>query len=200
MRFKFAFWVLLALAIGLAGCGGSPFKFHGTQLQPPLSVPDLALTNQDGQTARLTDYHGKLVLLFFGYTHCQDACPLTLAEFKNIRDGLGADAARVRFVFVTVDPLRDTPEQLKEYLAQFDSSFIGLTGSSAALTVMYRAYGVGVEKILAAEHSPSGMSATLDHTSSVYLLDDQSQVRLIYTDIPWQDMAADIRFLLNKQG
>ena len=197
VKFKFPFWVLLVLAIGLAGCGGSPYKFHGTQLQPPLSAPDLALTNQDGQTTRLSEYHGKWVLLFFGYTHCPDACPLTLAQFKNIRDQLSADAARVRFVFVTVDPVRDTPEQLKEYLAQFDPSFVGLTGNSAALTLMYHAYGVGVEKILAAENAPHGTSATFDHTSSVYLLDDQSQVRFIYTDIPWQDMAADIRFLLN---
>jgi protein SCO1/2 len=207
---------LLALAIGLAACGGRPYTFHGTWLEPALPAANFALTNQDGQTIRLSDFRGQLVLLFFGYTHCPDACPTTLAQFKQIRNALGANAARTRFVLVTVDPARDTPERLKEYLAQFDSSFVGLTGSADALAPVYRAYGVSVEAILADElapasalrtdsalagdsHShttPTGTVAAVAHTSSVFLLDDKGQVRLIYTDIPWQDVAADIRYLL----
>ncbi len=193
MRFNFA-W--LALAIGLIGCAGQLYAFHGTLLQPPLSIADFALTNQDGQTTRLSEYRGKLVLLFFGYTHCPDACPLTLAHFKNIRNDLGADAAQVRFVLVTVDPERDTPAQLKEYLSQFDASFIGLTAGADALAPVYRAYGVSIEQILDDEHSHDAVA----HTSAVFLLDGQGQIRLIYTDIPWEDITSDIRFLLKQQA
>ncbi len=196
--------VLLALALGLAGC--QPYTFHGTLLEPPLEAQDFALTNQDGQAARVSDFRGSFVLLFFGYTQCPDACPATLAQFKQIRGELGGKADSVRFVMVTVDPARDTPERLKEYLAQFDPSFIGLTGSADALQPVYSAYWVSVEAIMAdeadadthahVEAAGTQAAVAVAHTSSVFLIDAEGRLRLIYTDIPWQDMAADIRQVL----
>lgn len=174
------------LALALTACG-QPYTFHGTLLEPPLVTSDFALVDQNGQAARLSDYRGQLVLLFFGYTDCPDACPATLAQFKQIRAQLDKEADRVSFVLITVDPERDTSERLKEYLAQFDSSFVGLTGSADALQSVYRDYGVSVEPGVA-----------LAHTSSVFLLDREGRVQLIYTDIPWQDTAADLRHLLDS--
>lgn len=196
--------VLLALAIGLAACNSQPYTFHGALLEPPAARADFALTNQDGQTMRLSDFRGNLVLLFFGYTHCPDVCPTTLAQFKQLRAQLGEQANRVQFVFITVDPERDTPERLKEYLAQFDLSFIGLTGSADMLQPVYKEYGTSVEEIMASEtaaaHShdstPDTANTLVAHTSSVFLLDRKGQVQLIYTGVPWQDIAADVRHLL----
>lgn len=174
------------LALALTACG-QPYTFHGTLLEPPLATDDFALVDQNGQATRLSDYNGQLVLLFFGYADCPDACPATLAQFKQIRAELGDRADRVSFVLITVDPERDTPERLKEYLAQFDPSFVGLTGSAGALQSVYREYGVSVQP-----------AVTLAHTSSVFLLDREGRVQLIYTDIPWQDTAADLRHLLDS--
>ncbi len=193
MKSKFPLFALLLCAIALAGCGSEPPAFHGTVLEPPLAANDFILVNQDGQTTHLSDFRGSPVLLFFGYTHCPDACPMTLAWFKQIHIALGADAARVRFVLVTVDPERDTPVQMKQYLANFDSSFIGLTADSETLAQMYHAYGIAVEKTMPDEHSQHDASFFVTHTSSVFLLDDKEQLRLIYTDVPWQDMVTDLR-------
>ena len=192
----------LALTIALIGCS-QPYKFHGTLLTPPLKTSDFVLTNQDGQSFQLNDLRGKWTLLFFGYTFCPDACPLTLAHFRQIRNALGAsDATQVQFVLITVDPRRDSPTRLKEYLAQFDVTFIGLTGNQDSLALVYRSYGVSVEKILADEnsaaqnHSHDDVTALFAHTSAIYLLDTSGQVRLIYTAVPWQDVAEDVRHLL----
>lgn len=203
-----ALLVLLVLLLALIGCGQA-YTFHGTRLEPPLPPAEFTLTDQHEQTMRLSDFRGQFVLLFFGYTHCPDACPLTLGQFKEIRNTLGDDAARVRFVMITVDPARDTPERMREYLAQFDLSFIGLTGSEEALAAVYRAYGVSVEAILgetvstlnATDHhhhssDDSASTTTLAHTSSVYLLDKEGRARLIFTGLPWQDMLADLKQMM----
>lgn len=193
-------WFLwCALVIGLAACGGA-YKFHGTQLEPPKPAAAFTLTNQDGVTVRLDDYRGQLVMLFFGYTHCPDICPLTLSEFKQIREQLGADAQYVRFVLISVDPERDTPEQLKTYLAQFDTSFQGLTGSPQELVSLYREYGIFVESARLDSTSTGQLRAapgfTIAHTNAVLLLDGKGRLRVIYTDASWQDMAADVRQMI----
>ncbi len=187
---KYVFVLSACLAFALCGCADKPYTFHGTQLQPPMTFADFVLTNQDNQTARMSDYRGNWTLVYFGYTNCPDECPLTLAQFKKIHDDLGTDVARVRFVFVTVDPIRDTPEQMKKYLGQFDPSFIGLTGTPATLTLMYRKYGVAAE----ADQNK------FNHTNALYLFDDQGQLSLIYTGVAWQDVTADIRVLLKKRA
>ncbi|MBI5030923.1 MAG: SCO family protein [Chloroflexi bacterium] len=192
MKYTIALLACLIGALLFDGCASKPYTFHGTQLQPPMTFADFALTNQDNHTTRLSDYRGNWLLIYFGYTHCPDECPLTLAQFKKIHDDLKTDAARAHFVFVTVDPVRDTPEQMKVYLGQFDPSFIGLTGTPATLNLMYRKYGV------AAEANADG-TPKVDHTNAMYLFDDQGQLSFIYTGIPWQDIAADLRVLLKKK-
>ncbi len=196
MKVKLVPFALVLGTLVLVGCATQPPAFHGTSLQPPVSVADFALTDQHGQTTHLSDFRNSPALLFFGYTNCPDACPITLAQFKQIRSALGPDAARVHFVFVTVDPARDTPAQMEQYLANFDSSFIGLTAAPETLAQVYRAFGIQVEKIMPDEHSHSSMSGMVSHTSSVFLLDEKGQVRLLYGGAPWEDIVADLRFFL----
>ena len=189
MKTRIVLLVCFVCSLAFYGCADQPHTFHGTQLQPPMTFADFALTNQDNQAMRMSDYRGNWVLVYFGYTNCPDECPLTLAQFKKIHDDLGTDAAHARFVFVTVDPVRDTPEQMKAYLGQFDPSFIGLTGTPATLNLMYAKYGVAAE----------ANQDKFNHTNAMYLFDDQGQLSLIYTGVDWQNVAADLRVLLKKR-
>lgn len=189
-RIVFVVWGALLL-ITIAACAPA-YEFHGTQLDPPLALGTPTLINQDGQTVSLNTFRGQWVLLFFGYTHCPDQCPLTLGEFKQVHDQLGVDASRVRFVMITVDPERDTPQVLKTYLAQFDASFQGLTGDASVLVSLYRKLGIAVQTASLGNGDPQTV-----HTESVFLLDGSGQLRYIYTEVPWQDIASDVRQMLH---
>jgi len=114
----------------------------GVASAAPVQVPSLRLARSDGGVFDLADERGKVIVVFFGYTHCPDLCPLTLADFAWARRRLGARADRVRFVFVTVDPGRDSPAAAMAYARQFDSSFLGLSGDSAALARVEQAFHV----------------------------------------------------------
>jgi protein SCO1/2 len=137
---------------------------------------DFTLTNQDGGTTRLADLRGKAVLLTFGYTHCADVCPTTLAQFKQVRQALGADAARLQAVFISVDPRRDTPAHLKKYVGFFDPTFVALTGKPAVLEALIERY-MGKFRI---HESTSAAGYQVDHTAFIYLLDAQGKVRYLF--------------------
>lgn len=184
------------LWIALAGTdrasAGPPFK--GGVLEPPHPAPEFALPASDGSTFRLRDQRGRVVALVFGYTFCPDVCPLTLAEMAQVRARLGDRAPRVRVVFVTVDPERDTPERLRAYVGAFDRSFLGLTGDPEALARVRRAYGVVAEK-----RTVAGTKAAylIDHSAFVYVVDPEGRLRLLFpfgTSI--DDMAHDLKLLL----
>jgi protein SCO1/2 len=166
--------------------------FTGVEtLDPPRPVQEFTLTNQDGDPFSLSDLHGKSVLMFFGYTHCPDVCPLTLLEYKQVKTALGEQADDVAFVFISVDGERDTPERLAEYVSGFDPSFIGLTGDEATLTRM----GTDFDLYFAKRPDPSGSAENylVDHTSSSFLLDGEGRLAAIYpygTDAAV--MAADV--------
>ncbi|MBI5052662.1 MAG: SCO family protein [Chloroflexi bacterium] len=183
--------LLIVLMLLTTAC--QPRALHGTQIDPPRAAVEFALTDQNGAAAKLSDYRGQWVMMFFGYTNCPDVCPATLADFKKIRGELGGAASRVRFMMITVDAERDTTARLKEYMNAFDSSFVGLTGNKEALAQTYRGYGVHVEAILA---SSSGHTSSVDHTSSVYLLDTEGRLKMVYTSVPWRDVLDDLRYLV----
>jgi protein SCO1/2 len=188
--------IVLGALLGLAGCGHSAPSFRGTELNPPPPATDFTLIDQHGNTFRLSDQRGQVVLLFFGYTHCPDVCPTTLARWKQVHNALGDDVQHVRFVFITVDPERDTPEQLQQHLAVFSPDFIGLTGTSDDLASVYTAYSIYHEK---AEASGSALGYVVNHSSSVFIIDPQGRWRLSYGfGTPPEDFVHDIRELLRE--
>jgi protein SCO1/2 len=184
----------LVLLCGLA-CRSTD-TFRGTEM-PETPIADFALQDQNGQTFKLSDHRGKVVPFFFGYTFCPDVCPLTLSTWKRANDALGADAAQVKFVYVTVDPQRDTPEKLKTHLAVFSSDFIGLTGSPEALKEVYADFGVYAEKVNVAA---SAAGYLMNHSTRMFVVDQNSALRLLIGhDAPVEDVVHDIRLLLNEK-
>ena len=142
--------------------------FSGPGAPPPSAIgAPFRLMGPDGKSVSDADLRGEVVVMFFGYTHCPDVCPTTLFEVSELFRKLG-EGAKVRGVFVSVDPERDTPEVLKDYLSSFDKRIIGLSGDRAALEPMLKAYRVYARKNPAANGEYS-----MDHSAIVYLMDRQ---------------------------
>ena len=118
----------------------------GAVVNPPRRVQDFTLTSKSGAAISLSDLRGKALLMFFGYTHCPDVCPTTLADFKRVKQALGDAAQQVNFAFISVDGLRDTPPVLTSFLDQFDSDFVGMTGDPAKLRQVGAEYGLAFEQ------------------------------------------------------
>lgn len=189
----------LALALGAGWYAlNSAYTYHGVVIDPPAPAFDITLTDQHGQPYRLSEQQGKLVLIFFGYTHCPDVCPVTLSEYRQIKRMLGEQAKNVQFVYITVDPQRDTPERIGQYLQNFDPEFVGLSGSAEALAAVWKAYGVYQQP----KESNSAGGYLVDHSSRTYLIDAQGHWRMNYnygTDS--ENIAKDLLHLIkNNDG
>lgn len=170
-----------------------PYTYRGTSIEPPLPMADFQLTDQHGADFRLSDLKGKLVLVFFGYTYCPDVCPITLATFRQVRANLTQQADKVRFVFITVDPQRDSPEVLAKHLQNFDAQFIGLTGGEEELAKVWKQFGA-YREIRQVEGSQNYL---VDHTARIYVLDADQNLILTYPyDIGARILLEDMRHLL----
>lgn len=160
---------------------------------PAQPAPEFALQGSDGADLTLARFKGRLVLLVFGFTHCPEVCPTTLATLAQARKALGPQAAEVQVVYVTVDPERDDLARIRQYLAAFDPSFIGGTGTPERLAAMRKRYGVVAEKIAQPQASAYGMN----HSTSVWLIDRTGRLRAM---MPYghaaQDFVHDLRLLL----
>jgi len=190
-RRAWAFALLLLLA-GWA-CRSSDTEFRGSFLPGDLPSADFTLTDQNGQPWTLSQQRGKVVVMFFGFTYCPDICPLTLSTWKKVEEALGEDAQRVAFVYVTVDPERDTPERIKEHLAVFSPNFVGLTGRPQELQPVYASYGIYREK------EPISEGYLVNHTSTILLIDKQGRWRVNHAhDAAVEDLVHDIRLLLRE--
>ena len=153
---------------------------------------DLRLHDVDGQLRTLADFRGDVVLLFFGFTQCPDVCPTTLARAADVVARLGNEGRRVRAVFVTLDPERDTPAILKAYVASFDPRFVALRDEPAAIDAAARAFHIAYRRV------PTGSSYTLDHTAITYAFDPRGRLRLaIGHDQPAAAVAHDVDLLLD---
>lgn len=164
----------------------------GALVNPPTVISNFTLTNQNGQQMAFSELRGKSVVLFFGYTHCPDVCPATLADFKQVKKLMGAEADKVNFVFISVDAERDTPEVVKEYLALFDSAFVGLTADDATLrnvaTMFGATYAVpqhehadgGDEDHSGHTESVKSDNYFVEHTSPSFLIDANGTLRMVY--------------------
>jgi protein SCO1/2 len=183
----FSAWLMLA-------CAASDPAFRGAVLDPARPVEDFDLTDQNGRSFQLSEQQGNVVVLFFGYTFCPDVCPTTLGTWKRVHETLGDDAQDVRFVFITVDPDRDTPEHLKQHIEIFSSDFFGLTGTPDELGPVYQTFGVYYEKDSETE---SAAGYLVNHTASAFVVDPEGRWRLRHSfGTPVEDIVHDIRKLL----
>lgn len=185
---------VIAVAISLAILFAKPPRFNGTSYSEPYPIaPQIELTKSNGETFRLSDQKGKIVLLFFGYTSCPDVCPTTLAELNLVMGDLGNKAESVEVVFVSVDPERDTPEKIQEYVEHFNPGFVGLSGSADELQNIWTNYGVYREKA----ESDSALGYIVNHTARTYLIDADGNLRLSYGfQTPVEDIVSDLKTLL----
>lgn len=161
----------------LAACASKP---HWQLDDVSGHLPDLKfqLTNDQGKPVTAATYQGKVVVLYFGYTHCPDVCPLTLVHLHTVLQKLGKDADGVRVLFVTVDPARDTVPVLHQYVTAFDPRIVGLTGSQNALAGLAKRYRAYYQR--EAPKTPSG-DYEVTHSSAIYIFDRQGRVRLLAT-------------------
>lgn len=167
---------------------------RGVALERP--IEDFTLTDDRGEPFRLSNLRGRTVLLTFGYTHCPDACPMTLSAFRSVKERLGERARESAFVFVSLDGARDTPEVLHRYVKHFDPEFIGLTGPKAALDAIAPTFGLYYE---IRRPSDGSENYTVDHTVSTYLIDQQGRLRYVYPfQTPPEEIAGDTLALLGE--
>ncbi len=169
---------LLLLTLGLAACGTDDSDnpeptLPGTLLDPPKVVSDFTLTGHTGDPFALSDLRGKVVVLYFGYLSCPDVCPTTFGIYRQAMALLGDDADAVRFVFISVDPLRDTPERLANYVAAFHPDFLGATGDDATLRTIARDYGVFYQRV----DYDNDVNYLVDHTASSFIVGPEGDLR-----------------------
>lgn len=173
--------VASAAALLLAGCDsgsnadGTPkASFKGIDITGADYARELNLTDADGTPRQLSDFRGKVTVVFFGFTQCPDVCPTTLVELAQVKKALGADGDRVQGVFVTVDPERDTAEVLKAYVGGFDAGFVALRGTPQETQAAAKNFKVFYAKV--AGKTPTSYS--IDHTAGSYVFDPEGRVRL----------------------
>jgi len=188
--------VLLSLALLLAGCSPSQeaVRFNATDVTGADWGRDFHLTDPAGKPRSLTDFKGKVVMLFFGYTQCPDVCPTTMTRFGQVVKLMGNDAARVKVLFVTLDPERDTPELLAQYTTAFNPDFLALTGSPETIAATAKDFKIFYQK---QPGSSSPGRYTIDHTAANYVFDAAGRLRLFIRDseTPVQ-IADDLKVLL----
>ena len=171
----------------------SPHMYAGTHLDTPQPAGDFSLLGPGGKEVHLTDFQGKVVLIFFGYTSCPDVCPATMSELAGVLKALGPIADQVQVLMISVDPEQDTPERLAAYLGGFDARILGLSGSLEQITAVAAAYGVYFAK------KPYGDQGKylVDHTAYIYMIDRRGDLQVLY---PFGsravDLTTDVRYLL----
>ena len=178
----------------LAGCSEKSPSFKSTDITGADYGKALTLTNAStGKQVSLEDFHGKVVMLFFGFTHCPDVCPTTLLKAAEVRKQLGDDADRMQVLFVTVDPERDSAEVLSKYVPAFHPSFIGLRGDQAEINKAAREFKVFFQKV----PNRDGSSYNVEHTAASYILDPEGRLRLFVRHTqPVEEIVSDLRQLL----
>jgi protein SCO1/2 len=184
-------FLVALVAIGVAAAETAPQMKAGV-LSPAMPAPALELAATDGGRLDLSNYRGKVVLLAFGFSNCGEVCPITLATLAAARKKLGAEAANVQVVYVTVDPERDDAAQMRKFLGSFDPTFVGGVGSRAQIDAAQKHYGISSTKT---PHADGGYS--IGHSSSVYMIDRAGRLRAVMPyGHPSDDFVHDLKILL----
>jgi protein SCO1/2 len=187
-------FLLLGIVVALYIIFTTPASFRGTTYVEPFpAAADFSITRADGSVFQMAEQKGHITLLFFGFTNCPDVCPTTLAELNQAMAQLGGSSEQIQVVLITVDPARDTPEKIQQYVAQFNPSFIGLSGSQPELEKIWADYGVYREIV----GDPASDDYDVEHTARITLVDADGNLRLSYgTDVPVEDIVHDLKLLL----
>lgn len=174
------------------------YQPYGTRLLNPRPAYDFSLSAQGGKTYQLSDFRGKVTLIFFGFVNCPDVCPTTMLELGKVYKALSPqDQQKVQVLLISVDPERDTPELLGKYVSFFDPSFIGLTGSPEQIAETAKQYGVFYQK----SNIKSAREYNVDHTATVFAIDPKGNLRLIYGNGKAKEtpkVIEDIRWLMRS--
>lgn len=189
----FSLFLLISTFLFLAACTPEPTEFTGSDITGTGLGQDMAIPDTTGQLRTLADYKGQVTVVFFGFTHCPDVCPTALAELSHTLELLNDQADQVQVLLISVDPERDTPEVLSEYVQAFHPSFVGLTGTVDQLHKAAQSF----KAYYAKSPGPTPEQYSMDHTASFYVFDKKGDVRvLISGDASADEIASDIRQLL----
>lgn len=194
--------IRLILTIIIVALTNSAYLFASPELksgvfEPPRAAPDFSLPSSRDTEFTLSQQRGKILVLGFGFTHCPKVCPMTLANLSQVFKNLGELSKNVQVVYVTVDPERDNPARLREYLANFNSDFIGVSGSAEQLASIRQTYGIIAKK----ELNKNGSDYDVHHSSYIYLIDREGLLRAL---VPFgktaDDITHDIKILLAEKN
>lgn len=184
--------VLVTALVSVTAHAGESAGLKAGVFNPAREAPDFSVLGSDGLALTLSHYRGKVVVLGFGYASCPNVCPVTLAVLAQAHRKLGALGSQVQVIYLTVDPERDSAERLKQYLAAFDPTFVGGTGTDAQMAAVRLSYGVTAQKV------GTGSNYGIAHSSSIYLITREGKLRAL---MPFghkaDDYVHDISMLLN---
>ncbi|HSQ27642.1 MAG TPA: SCO family protein [Anaerolineales bacterium] len=166
----------LVMVLGAWFVADQFYAYQGVTIDPPAQAADFTLEDQNGNLFTLSEQRGNVILIFFGYTNCPDVCPITLSEYKQIKAKLGPKAENVKFVFITVDPERDSVKRMQLYMKNFDAEFIALTSDRQTLEAVWEDYGVYQER----QDVGSAAGYLVDHSARTYAIDTQGLWRINY--------------------
>ena len=184
--------IILGLATGIYFF--RPHTFHGTVIQSPETSYDFTLTGGNGDVS-LSDFRGKLVLIYFGYTFCPDICPATLGNVNQALKQIGSKAEDIQLIMVSLDPQRDTPEKLEQYVEHFNPTFIGITGTQEQVDTVTSLYGIFYEKTEGSEAT----SYLIDHTATLMVIDREGYLKLVFPfGVTADEIADDLKYMLRQ--
>jgi protein SCO1 len=184
---------LAAMALALSGCNEAPVAFKGIDITGADYAQGFSLTDHNGQARTLADFKGQAVVVFFGFTQCPDVCPTSLTELAQAKQLLGEQGSRLQGLFISIDPERDTPAIMKEYMASFDPSFLALYAKPDELPALAKSFKVYYKKV----DGPTPTSYTMDHSAGSYVFDPQGRIRIYHrygSGAP--ALASDVKALL----
>ena len=193
LRRRFLTFSVVAAALILGACSPAGPKFNAIDITGADYAKGFTLADHNGQIRNLSDFKGKVVVLFFGYTQCPDVCPTSMTELAEVKRLLGPSADKLQGAFVTVDPERDTPELLKAYMGNFDPTFLAFVPTPEQLKAITKDYKIYYKKV----DGPTPTSYTMDHSAGSYVYDTQGNLRLYSRyGMPTASLAQDIQTLL----